>query len=100
MMDSKLAPDPLKGVDGGMVERAARALHAENRRLWPGDLGCGPSFDEDTDFHRHVCRKSARVVITAMREPTEAMLQAGYLEFDHHRNQYATYRDMIDEALK
>lgn len=101
--------DPLKGIDGGMVERVARAIHADERKLSATDPGCGPSFDDDTEFHRHVCRKSARAAIKVMAEPTEAMIDAhtqrsrSSVIGDHSHfvsEAKQAWHAMIDEALK
>ena len=56
------------------------------------DQGCGPS-DE--------CERIARLVMAAMREPTEAMIAASNREWDgrmSHRSSGA-WRAMIDAAL-
>lgn len=76
-----------------------------SKRLWIITYGpAGRSFPENaTEDARVQYRKWARDVIADMREPTEAMKDAGYA-VDEAQQARATapehYRAMIDEALK
>jgi hypothetical protein len=76
-----------------MIERVAQAMHG-NRYEWPR-----PEFAE----HREDYRAMARKAIEAMREPTEAMLDA--IEAPPGVSQWRDYAErdwhvMIDAALK
>jgi hypothetical protein len=73
-----------------MAERVARAMHG-NRYEWPR-----PEFAE----HREDYREMARRAIAAMREPTEAMLNAANSEEVGHPWATLAWRAMIDAALK
>lgn len=53
-----------------MIQRVARALY-ESKAI-PGD-----DWATESEVHREFCRRQARVAIEAMREPTQAMLDAG-----------------------
>jgi hypothetical protein len=78
-----------------MIEQVAEALIAANERL---------SWTEARDL--------ARVVIEAMREPTDAMIVAGFFDADHSIESVGDlapppedqprliWQAMIDEALK
>lgn len=71
-----------------MVERVARAMALAN---WP----------DDSRWKNY--EKSARAAIEAMREPTEAMVDAAYANMDKNRyeqgNPASDYAAMIDAAL-
>jgi len=64
-----------------MIERVARAIAEQNH---------GSTWDEWID--------EARAAIEAMREPTEAMINAGD-RTDHDVEATMVWRAMIDEAL-
>ena len=71
-----------------MVERVARAIEQE----------FGPIYG-------HLCRHEdavscARAAIAAMREPTEAMMDAGISAVPYSVLLNVSYPAMIDEALK
>ena len=96
-----------------MVERVARALCVAGHI----PEGCGWTDDEKREFadeHWRAWEKEARAAIQAMREPTDAMIEAGaiatkdvsrddqgrrvttYLAIDRIS---AAYRSQIDAAL-
>ena len=90
----------------GKVEEVARALSASDGANWDAKTdsetanGCTP--DEQRDYWR----EKARAAIGAMREPTEAMVLAGYnalMEWDARTGEdYGigeVWRAMIDAAL-
>jgi hypothetical protein len=80
-----------------MIERIARALFAEE---W-GDAG---NFDNESDDGRNYWRRNARVVLTVLREPTEAMIQAAHNAagnvLEYPNIPILIWQAMIDEALK
>jgi hypothetical protein len=73
-----------------MIQRAARAIEAE-------DVDNGPFFAIDEEE----AERFAYVVISAMREPTEAMKKAFYSSCDDHGQVLWKYgwRALIDAAL-
>ena len=80
-----------------MVERVARSLYHAHSRNKPYDI-LQPEFQRQYE-------KQARAAIEAMREPTEAMEEAGF-QAGHEGDgewEYAspasTYTAMIDAAL-
>lgn len=82
------------------VERGARALYVG--RLWRlGVVGPHvlrhPEWEEMDTAAREPWRQLMRAAIEAMREPTDAMIDAGtpHLSIAEH-----AWRAMIDEALK
>jgi len=79
-----------------MVERVARAIYEADDVWseafpWPNMGSPNQSADE--------YRRIARAAIEAMREPTEAMVGAGWAEA-LAENANGVWSDMIDEALK
>jgi hypothetical protein len=78
-----------------MVERVARAMYK----------GCDddarhPTWDEvDHAFH-NLWLRAARIGIAAMREPTEAMLEASPPIAGENPSKYEIWQAAIDEALK
>lgn len=82
-----------------MIERAARALCYADRdnqycaRVCTKTGVCGlDKEDLDTD--------SVRAVLSALREPSAAMLDAGYEARDNERRVSDIWQAMIDQALK
>jgi hypothetical protein len=75
-----------------MVERVARAIYAAGKDdyAWP--------WDELNETRKEGVRDVARAAIAAMREPTEAMLQAG--SDIAHVVTLDDWEYMIDEALE
>ena len=71
-----------------MIEQVARALHDSI----PGNTNAWDSLD---DTWCHNFRIMARAAIAAMREPTEAMLEAG----DKRLSALGCWQDMIDTVL-
>lgn len=69
-----------------MIERVARAIAK-------GEYG------ENVDDVWHTCIDDARAAIEAMREPTEAMLDAGYGAEPTGAALVAPWEAMIDAAL-
>lgn len=91
-----------------MVERVAQAL-AENRRIRRAAAeheGCacmGPPEYCQCEQARDLA--DARSAISAMREPTPGMVEAGddtagTLAITHDYSAYGTWQDMIDAALE
>lgn len=89
-----------------IVERVARALCDED--LWQCGGSDGTRLNPAMPNWHHY-RKQARLTIEAMREPTEAMCEAGATYYHdnyqtgHAKEQTAApdiWRAMIDEALK
>lgn len=79
-----------------MVERVAKtmfALEGGNVAEWEGSLL--------QEHGREARRKMARVIIKAMREPTEEMAYAGLESCDEPRltGMISAWRAMIDAAL-
>lgn len=68
-----------------MIERVAEAM-------WGSGNGKLP-WPEISEAMRYWYRQIAFRAISAMREPTDAMILAGYNEID-------AYQNMIDAALK
>lgn len=81
----------------GMVERVARVIW--DARI---SVGGGPPLCPEAAW----CRKTARSVIAAMREPTDAMVKAAeatetdYAIGEGHASCKEHWRAMIDGALK
>lgn len=73
------------------IERVARAMFYSGGTFLPG------AWDLTSEVTRHHNRNKARAAIEAMRDPTEAVLEAGppepYMDAD-------VWRSMIDAALK
>jgi hypothetical protein len=87
----------------GMVERVARALYAIRMETADGAGLHEPYvWETDNNAYREHCLREARAAIEAMREPTEAMVEAGVSAEtgktlgDRVSNCYAA---MIDAAL-
>lgn len=84
-----------------MIERVARAICAAK-----GDDPDEPCEDWMTEFSGwRGYQESARAAIEAMRDPTEAMIEAGamvdnWCQSEGQAAQPDVYRKMIDEALK
>lgn len=85
-----------------MVEKVARAIAAEMGTDWGGPLG-----ESDLSFLPYKARymSMARAAIEAMREPTEAMKEAGF-QAGHlgdgeweYADPESAYTAMIDAAL-
>ena len=73
-----------------IVERAAKAI-LELHPSW--------SWEKANEATRRYYRELARAAIIAMREPTEAMLLAGWGRFAKDAG-LATWQAMIDEAVR
>jgi hypothetical protein len=71
--------------DGEMVDRVARAIYASGQFVKPWEK-CS---------WQHACRRQARAAIAAMREPTEAMLNAAAIAKECE----SKWLCMIDAAL-
>jgi hypothetical protein len=85
-----------------MVERVARALcvDAHSGRLSPDAImTCGPRSEIGKPAWR-LFEDRARVAIAAMREPTEAMVDAQMRKVGYLQSSPDGYRAMIDEALR
>jgi hypothetical protein len=85
-----------------MVERVAWAICDNAGSIWGG-----PKGEDDPDFllPKLMYMSMARAAIEAMREPTEAMVDAVWTRPDANGSQYPIggyreqYRAMIDAAL-
>ena len=103
---------------GPMVEKVARAIaySAGARIVGPGQSaatrefgwkGDGAHFGLYVEAHWRECVHAAKFAMGAMREPTEAMLEAGGIEVAGYDNDYEGPNDaalsvinaMIDAAL-
>ena len=82
-------------MTANMVERVARAICLADGE--DPDERCEDWMQEFSGWRGYV--ESARAAIAAMREPTEAMLEAGRSTPPRTRC-LEVYRAMIDEALK
>lgn len=82
------------------LERAARALHTiytdEKERSGARDM---PSWDELGDDGRFYFTHRVRAVLQAIREPSEAMIEAASDEGGCDGTHISVYRAMIDAAL-
>lgn len=76
-----------------MVERVARAICGEPRGCDYPQCRCSPSWIVGID-------RRSRAALTAMREPTEAMLKAFYGDMPVESRLGDDWRDMIDAALE
>jgi hypothetical protein len=74
------------------VDRAARAIHALGRQP-----GAPDDWDVERGIHKAVALEAARAAIEAMRNPTEAMIEAA--RYIPHASDREIYEAMIDEAL-
>lgn len=75
-----------------MVERVARAIQATR--------GPRENWDRVTPATRDLWMADARAAIEAMREPTEAMTDAGWRRIEERDDAAENWRMMIDAALK
>jgi len=88
-----------------ILERMARAIM--DHGLWPGSFDDPGHLKNAWDIERKRCRELARAALTAMREPTEAMVVAGCgeiipqdMDTNNVREQaHDCWRAMIDAAL-
>ena len=89
-----------------MIERVAMAIAADIEDGFPRFTQ--QRWDELTELSRAAMRQRARVAITAMREPTEAMINVdvplggyGWSDNDCYSADPAqVWQAMVDEALK
>jgi hypothetical protein len=85
----------------GMVEKVARAIYAADEMEFDAQIPWG---DADAEVHSYWF-DMARASIEAMREPTDAMVDAVWTQPDSNGSQYPIggyreqYRAMIDAAL-
>jgi hypothetical protein len=83
-----------------MIERVARALWVQHTGR--GDWWDDPSYAALTEETRNGYRGFARAAIAAMREPSQAMIEAGgkvVLHIGDHRSSADVWRAMIDEVM-
>lgn len=78
-----------------MVERVARALFKSTYGFASEEVAA-KQFAQMRESQRDVLFRQARAAIATMREPTEAVLLAGYNELTMED----TWAAMIDAALK
>ena len=79
-----------------MVERVARAIDPE---CW-AEPGLTRAELENCHIRRQKANWQARVAIQVMREPTDAMIEAGYIYFGGERcSPDESWEAMIDAAL-
>ncbi len=87
-----------------MIERVARALYEDQCVKHPDSIGAKTKFYNDGIYHG-----AARIALAAMREPTEAMLEAEAAQDTGSKAKISGYLDyfsadevwkaMIDAAL-
>lgn len=78
-----------------MVEKVARALFARKVE----EFVCDGSWEENASLHDDF-RADARAAIEAMREPTDAMVDAARAHHEGHPYlPYSLFNSMIDAAL-
>lgn len=85
-----------------MIERVAKAIYEAS----PFKMTEGP-YERQSDLHKRNCRLLARAAIEAMRDPTDAMVDAPLPSSPSHGGRYENrrdlrpyiYRAMIDAAL-
>ena len=88
-----------------IVDRVAQAIH-ERFVLQQDNPGVCPSWADllaDTPMGHEIAEENrdlARIAIAAMREPTDAMVEACDGMIEDAASPYDTWRRMIDEALK
>ena len=79
-----------------MIERVAKAIYEEDdpwHKAWPW-----PNLNESQGSPEPY-RRIAAAAIKAMREPSEAMIEAGQQRSDETITAVDVYRAMIDAAL-
>lgn len=94
-------------MSDSLIERVARAMHAKWFEIRPGDFGQA-AWEEMPESWRHETMEFARAAIEAMREPTEAMLNAKYGPENYERvsgwldslDAETVWQAMIDVALE
>lgn len=77
-----------------MVDRVARAMHGAD------GIKSFASFDDESAGNQWDYRSMARAAIAAMREPTEAMMQAAHIIIGDLADQKRSWQYAIDAALK
>lgn len=83
----------------GMVERVARALHTVDDARSRPDLAV--EWEACLPVYQKMKLEEARAAIDAMREPTEAMMDASNREWDGRMSYRSSgaWRAMVDAAL-
>jgi len=79
-----------------MLDRVARAIYAALHV----EGFAHQDYDLLNTFQRAQVEKMAHAAVTAMREPTKAMIYAGNPEYHGFFDADDVWRDMIDEAQK
>ena len=81
-------------MSGSMIERVAQAIYAveDNKVKFPGSTWQKMTLEDDEEDIQWLYREYARAALEAMREPTDAMLDAAEIG-DHE------WRLAIDAAL-
>lgn len=87
-----------------IIERAARALW-DQWCLWAAPIRePKPSWDDLAPGNKDIGRRMARVVLAAIREPSEGMVDAGgkasNTEIGSYEDATNVWRAMIDKALE
>lgn len=82
-----------------MVERIARAMAEEEHPATDWELIDEPYTGDRGALFRDYWRRIARAAIAAMREPTEAMVQAARASAPYDRDVTETWPLMINAAL-
>jgi len=93
------APD-----DDSMVERVAKAIYQADGFMLTMCETADESWAKDRDDVRERYRLKARAAIAAMREPTVAMIDAGFVTISSQkikrpRDPTSAYKHMIHTAL-
>lgn len=76
-----------------MIDRAARAMYATVQPEWSWD-------DPDAELLRQLYSDNARPAILAIRDPSQAMENAGQDERQRSDTVARTWRTMIDACLE
>jgi len=88
-----------------MIERVAEAIYLAHIKNYAG-LAKQPEgkWEQLADWQKDYGRAQARAAIEAMREPTDAMIEAGWQDgmagFGEGEECEPVWHAMIDEALK
>ena len=78
-----------------MLERVARAMSAVSEARAPGML----PYDDSPQYIRDQWMELARAAVEAMREPTEAVEDAGWSEALDDSHPVVIYQAMLDAIL-
>ena len=83
-------------MEDGLIERAAREVYeyeAERRFVM------SPAWDDADDRHREYYRNAVRIVLTAVREPSEGIRGSGMCYVGEYVFLSDIWKTMIDALL-